>query len=124
MPPCRCQPRSIHTHSENPPNFAVPQNRTVEQKISKAHLILGITGYTQDMKTAISIPDDVFKRAEYLAKKQGISRSEFYVTAITAYIAKRRASVTDMLDAVYADENSIDEQIEHAALADMTKGEW
>ncbi|MDA3963415.1 MAG: hypothetical protein PF961_21725 [Planctomycetota bacterium] len=76
------------------------------------------------MKTAISIPDDVFRRAEYLAKKQGISRSEFYVTALNAYISKRRVSVTEMLDAVYSTDSSFDDRIENATLSDMPKEQW
>ena len=76
------------------------------------------------MKTAISIPDDVFKRADYLAKKQGISRSEFYVTAIEAYISKRRANVTDMLNAVYKQSNDFDDTVENGALADLPREEW
>jgi len=76
------------------------------------------------MKTAISIPDDVFNRAEYLAKKQGLSRSEFYVTAIKAYIARRRTDVTRLLDAVYDQEASFDEVVEGGALADLPREEW
>lgn len=35
------------------------------------------------MKTAISIPDKVFRSADALARRLGISRSELYTTAIT-----------------------------------------
>ncbi len=38
------------------------------------------------MKTAISIPDDVFKSAEELAKRLDISRSELYVRALKDYL--------------------------------------
>jgi hypothetical protein len=34
------------------------------------------------MKTAISIPDDVFRRAERLAKKRKMSRSQLYTAAL------------------------------------------
>lgn len=34
------------------------------------------------MKTAVSIPDDVFKQAERYAKKLGVSRSELYARAV------------------------------------------
>jgi metal-responsive CopG/Arc/MetJ family transcriptional regulator len=34
------------------------------------------------MKTAISIPDEVFEAAERTAKAPGVSRSEFYATAV------------------------------------------
>jgi metal-responsive CopG/Arc/MetJ family transcriptional regulator len=39
------------------------------------------------MKTAISIPDQVFKSAEVLASRLGISRSELYAKAIEAYVS-------------------------------------
>jgi len=35
-----------------------------------------------DMKTAISLPDPVFRSAEQLAARLGISRSELYCRAI------------------------------------------
>jgi metal-responsive CopG/Arc/MetJ family transcriptional regulator len=34
------------------------------------------------MKTAISIPDDIFKAADVAAKRLGISRSELFVRAV------------------------------------------
>ncbi len=76
------------------------------------------------MKTAISIPDDVFKRAEYLAKKQGISRSEFYVAAIRAFIDPPRAGVTELLDAVYDKDDSFDDAVEGGALSDLPREAW
>jgi metal-responsive CopG/Arc/MetJ family transcriptional regulator len=42
------------------------------------------------MKTAISIPDDVFKKAEKLARRLGISRSQLYSQAVEKYVNKRR----------------------------------
>jgi hypothetical protein len=38
----------------------------------------GTVGYTYGMKTAISIPDKVFKEAERLARRLGQSRSKLY----------------------------------------------
>ena len=59
------------------------------------------------MKTAISIPDDVFEAADELAEEQGISRSELYATAVAEYLAKHRAEdVTAKLNEVYARESS------------------
>ena len=54
------------------------------------------------MKTAISIPDALFREAETLAKKQGMSRSELYATAIAEYVKDERFSgVREQLDALY-----------------------
>ena len=38
------------------------------------------------MKTAISLPDDLFVLADDFAKQRGISRSELYATALRNYI--------------------------------------
>jgi predicted transcriptional regulator len=46
------------------------------------------------MRTAVSIPDNLFDTAEKLAEQLGVSRSELYARAIEAY-AKQRGS-TDM----------------------------
>ena len=59
------------------------------------------------MKTAISIPDKVFRSADALAKRLGISRSELYTTAVTELLSKNQGrQVTARLDAVYAEEDS------------------
>jgi metal-responsive CopG/Arc/MetJ family transcriptional regulator len=54
------------------------------------------------MKTAISLPDDLFESADALAKRLGLSRSELYATAVAEFLAKHRhARVTERLDQVY-----------------------
>jgi metal-responsive CopG/Arc/MetJ family transcriptional regulator len=59
------------------------------------------------MKTAISIPDKVFRSADALAKRLGISRSELYTNAITEFMLKHQSRhLTARLNAVYAEENS------------------
>ena len=58
------------------------------------------------MKTAISIPDEVFVAAEGLAERLGVSRSELYSTAVAEYIARYRSrGVTARLNAVYETAN-------------------
>ena len=55
------------------------------------------------MKTAISIPDDLFADADHAAARLHVSRSELYRRALTAYLQQLPAtSVTDQLDAFYA----------------------
>lgn len=59
------------------------------------------------MKTAISLPDDLFSAADALAGRLGVSRSELYATAVAEFLAKHTESqVTARLDQVYADEPS------------------
>jgi len=63
--------------------------------------------YTVIMKTAISVPDKVFRSAEALAKRLGISRSKLYATAIAEFLSKHQGrDVTRRLDAVYEEEDS------------------
>lgn len=45
-------------------------------------------GYTSGMKTAISIADQVFHKAERYARRKGKSRSELYTVALSEYLAR------------------------------------
>ena len=57
------------------------------------------------MKTAVSIPDEVFERAERLARRAGRSRSEVYSAALREYVARHAPDeVTEAMDRV-CDEN-------------------
>jgi len=52
------------------------------------------------MKTAISLPDDVFVRASRRAKDLGMSRSEFFARAADRYLDELDAeSVTGQINA-------------------------
>ena len=54
------------------------------------------------MKTAISIPDPVFKAAEKLAKQLGKSRSSLYTEAVSSYISEhQKEGITQALDDIY-----------------------
>ncbi len=55
------------------------------------------------MKTAVSIPDKLFERAEELAQRLGKSRSQVYREALAEYVARREpAAVTVALDELVA----------------------
>jgi len=59
------------------------------------------------MKTAISIPDPLFKAAERAAKRHKMSRSRFYSKALAAYLrASQEKGVKKALNALYATESS------------------
>jgi metal-responsive CopG/Arc/MetJ family transcriptional regulator len=59
------------------------------------------------MKTAVSLPDDLFASADALARRLGVTRSRLYARALAEYVAKHRSSkMTERLDAVYAVEPS------------------
>jgi metal-responsive CopG/Arc/MetJ family transcriptional regulator len=78
------------------------------------------------MKTAISIPDDVFVSADRLAKRLHMSRSELYARAVKQYVVEHRhAGVKEKLDQIYASENaSIDSAVLIAQAASIPSEEW
>jgi len=80
------------------------------------------------MKTAISIPDQVFEAAEQLARRLGISRSELYAKAVFEYINDHRnMNVTDTLNRVYGDDekkSSLDPTSQNLQFNSLLKDEW
>ena len=53
------------------------------------------------MKTAVSIPDEIFERAERLAKRNHRSRSELYADALDEYVARHSPDeVTETMNLV------------------------
>jgi len=56
------------------------------------------------MKTAVSIPDDVFEEAERLARRTKRSRSEVYSRALAEYLARHAPDrVTEAVDRALAE---------------------
>lgn len=78
------------------------------------------------MKTAISVPDDLFTAADALAGRIGISRSELYATAVAEFLAKHDTSeVTARLDAVYERETSaLADDLAGAQRASLVHESW
>ena len=59
------------------------------------------------MKTAISLPDPVFREAEALAQQLGMSRSELYTNALKSYLEKHnRTQRLKQLNQIYTQESS------------------
>jgi len=57
--------------------------------------------YTTGMKTAVSIPDEIFQKAERLAQRAGRSRSDVYTAALTDYVARHAPDeVTEAMNRV------------------------
>ena len=78
------------------------------------------------MKTAISLPDELFKSADALAARLGVSRSELYATAVAEYLAKHRdQDVTSRLNEVLAGEaDGLDPKLRKAQAHSVDSGEW
>jgi predicted transcriptional regulator len=52
----------------------------------------GSTSYTDAVKTAISLPDDVFREMEACAKRLKMSRSGLVVAATREFLARHRVA--------------------------------
>jgi len=78
------------------------------------------------MKTAISIPNDIFDAAEKTAKRLGVSRSELYSNAVKDYIDSHVAEhITDTLNEIYpAERSSLDPNINRMMLSSIEKEDW
>lgn len=62
-------------------------------------------GYTIGMKTAVSVPDRVYREAERYAKRTRKSRSQLYAEALAEYLARHAP------DEVTADMNAVVERL-------------
>ena len=78
------------------------------------------------MKTAISLPDALFKSGDTLAKRLGVSRSELYARALAEFVAKHKTSRhTQRLNAVYAEEESrLDPAATTAQVRTLARESW
>ncbi len=63
--------------------------------------------YTRPVKTAVSIPDPVFKAADKLARRLRVSRSSLYAEAVLRYVQLHdERAITAKLNEVLASEAS------------------
>jgi metal-responsive CopG/Arc/MetJ family transcriptional regulator len=78
------------------------------------------------MKTAISIKDTLFQRAENFARKSKMSRSQLFSEAVKEYLEKReKEEITKNLNEVYAEEDSsVDPTVLKMALLSLPEDEW
>jgi metal-responsive CopG/Arc/MetJ family transcriptional regulator len=78
------------------------------------------------MKTAVSVPDDVFESAERLARRERRSRSEVYSAALIEYVARHSPDeVTAAIDRVVEDVGgAIDPFVARAASRILERAEW
>lgn len=78
------------------------------------------------MKTAVSIPDEVFKEVERLAKRMKISRSRLYSLALREYLARHvQDQVTEAMNkALVGIGDQADPFVEEAANEVLEQTEW
>jgi metal-responsive CopG/Arc/MetJ family transcriptional regulator len=78
------------------------------------------------MKVAISVPEEVFRRAEDLARRMGISRSRLYSDAVAEYLRRRDPdAVTAAIDEVIARLGPADSELaRRASRQTARRAEW
>jgi len=79
------------------------------------------------MKTAISIPDDLYRAAERAAKRLGLSRSEFYQRAVAQFLERQSDTlVTDALNEIYRSEkaSALDPVLDRMQRASLPREDW
>jgi hypothetical protein len=88
--------------------------------------LTGKFSYTERMRTAVSIPDDVFEQAERLAAALGTSRSQLYSRALQEFVARHAAGrLTEVMNRVVDDVGpGIAEFSQRAARRVLEQVEW
>ena len=83
-------------------------------------------GYTPGMKTAVSIPDEVFHGAERLARRARKSRSRLYGDALREYLARHAPDeVTEAMNRAVAElGDATDPFVTAAARSTLESSEW
>jgi hypothetical protein len=78
------------------------------------------------MKTAISLPDPIFKAGERHASRFRLSRSELYASALKEYLARHSdEAVTETLNRVYSAEPSkLDPALRALQLRTLAAESW
>jgi metal-responsive CopG/Arc/MetJ family transcriptional regulator len=78
------------------------------------------------MKTAVSIPDEVFNQAEHLAKRLKISRSEIFAKALAEFVSRHAPdAITESFDRVCAElQDEPDPAFQRAARKVLENTEW
>lgn len=78
------------------------------------------------MKTAVSIPDDVFEKVERFARHAKRSRSEVFSAAVAEYVARHAPDeVTEMMNRVCAAlDTSPDAFVSAASRRVLKQSEW
>jgi predicted transcriptional regulator len=78
------------------------------------------------MKTAVSVPDDLFRQAEAAARRLRVSRSQLYATAISEFLNRQQGdAVTERLNEVYSRQPAkVDSTLHRAQLSSLKKDSW
>jgi len=83
-------------------------------------------GYATSAKTAVSLPDELFRAAEATARRLRVSRSEFHARAIAEFLkGQQDHSITERLNHVYSRRAAkLDSGLHRAQLKSLAKDTW
>ena len=78
------------------------------------------------MKVAISLPDEIYREADSVAKSLGVSRSELYARALADFLDTRRpARISAQLNEVYKTQRaSVDPTLARMQRRTIGKEKW
>ena len=78
------------------------------------------------MRVAVSIPDELFKNGEAVAKQLKVPRSRLYATALAEYLKRlEEDSITERLNEIYSRVDSrLDEAWQRVQLERLSDERW
>jgi metal-responsive CopG/Arc/MetJ family transcriptional regulator len=78
------------------------------------------------MKTAVSMPDELFRKAEATARRLRVSRSELYARAISEFLKLQDGrAITERLNEVYSlNPARLDPGLNRAQLESLEEDAW
>jgi metal-responsive CopG/Arc/MetJ family transcriptional regulator len=78
------------------------------------------------MKTAVSMPDGLFRMAEAAARRLRVSRSELYARALAEFLNGRRDNaITERLNEIYSRRQAkVDPALRRAQFKSLEKDAW
>lgn len=78
------------------------------------------------VKTAVSLPDELFRKAEAAARRLQVSRSELYARAISEFLKIQQGdAITERLNEVYSrNPAKVDPGLHRAQLKSLSKDDW
>jgi metal-responsive CopG/Arc/MetJ family transcriptional regulator len=78
------------------------------------------------VKTAVSLPDELFREAEAAARRLHVSRSALYAKAIAEYLKQQHGNaITERLNDVYSRRPAkLDAAMHRAQLKSLEKDTW
>lgn len=104
----------------------IERHRTVGDSDGDGVVQAAPGGYTERMKTELSIPDELFTRGELLARRMRKSRSQLYRQALSEYIARHSPDgITEAMDRVCTEVGSeMDPFVREAGRRVLERSEW